>query len=54
MRESGFRWVVWDGCEQVAYWPANSEGWYLTGMPERLSDADFDQIDERRIVREVE
>ena len=53
MRESGFRWVVWGGCEQLAYWSANSECWYLTGMSKKLCDDDFDEIDERRIVREV-
>lgn len=50
-RDSGFYWVVCSGSEQVAYYSVSSEGWYLNGMLDRLSDSDLYEIDERRLMR---
>lgn len=54
MREDGWYWVVWSKSEQVALWNSTSEGWYIDDYYGRLCDSDLDEIDERRIVREVE
>lgn len=54
MREFGFYWVVSGGVWHVAYWSDIFDGWYLTGCEDKLIDSDMDEIDERRIVREVE
>ncbi len=51
MREEGFYWVVWNDCEQVAYWSEITICWYITGMREKIYDHDMDEIDERRITR---
>lgn len=53
MREDGFYWVK-DGTNwTIARWQNMGKFWEA-GPYNFLSDDDFDQIDERRIVREVE
>lgn len=54
MRKGGFYWVIWEGVEHVACWSVVFGGWYITGYEDKLIDSDMDEIDERRIVREVE
>lgn len=54
MRETGFYWVVWCKSEQVAFWNQSSEGWYIADNQGKMCDSDLEEIDERRIVREVE
>lgn len=54
MRHSGHYWIKrrakypvdWE----VAFY--NISGWDLTGLPHKYQDSDFDEIDERQIVRE--
>lgn len=53
MREDGFYWCKhptfgWEVCK------FECDTWLCCGGGGEFCDADFDQIDERRIVREVE
>ena len=51
MRESGYYWVGFLGCNwQVHYW--SGQVWLLGRH--HFHDNDLSEIDERRIVREVE
>jgi len=55
MRRSGYYWClrgyIWD----VNYWSGGDFGeWWVAGVEQSMCDDDFDEIDERRIVREVE
>lgn len=50
-RESGFYWIK-DGHEWViGEWDADRSRWTLTGTSEGFNDEEFDEIDERKIVR---
>ena len=61
MREPGFYWVKygnrWQIAECIAWWPIISDGthglrWLLVGKKRERTEREFDEIDERRIVRE--
>ena len=52
MRKSGFYWVKYWGEWQVAEYDDKSCSWTLCGRC--CNQINLDQIDERRIVREVE
>ena len=54
MRESGFYWVLFGGKWHIAEWESGLEDWWMSGTDECFFDNEFWQIDERRIVREVE
>lgn len=53
MREEGYYWVRCKGEWRVAYWADVLNGWFKSGVTATSMDYDFDEIDERRIVREV-
>lgn len=53
MREDGFYFVKYNANWTIARWQNIGKFWE-TGTYDFLSDDDFDEIDERRIVREVE
>lgn len=51
MREPGYYW-----CRKVAVWIVvefRYEAWWLPGLNEPVYDEYFDEIDERRIVRQL-
>lgn len=55
MRRSGYYWClrgyIWD----ILYFTGGDNGeWWVPYSTNALSDDDIDEIDERRIVREVE
>ena len=54
MRESGFYWVKRFGKWSIAEWEERYSDWWMTGTDECFSDDELGEIDERRIVREVE
>lgn len=57
MRESGWYWIKFDGIWKIAKWvnAPNRDGFFVESNGEFLGFESFiDQIDERRIVREVE
>lgn len=51
-RESGYYWVNCKGEWIVAQWDKSMNWWVITGNERLFYDKDFDEIDERRIVRE--
>lgn len=53
-RASGFYWVNYCGDWLIAEYLADSSYWWVVGSEEVFDDSDFDQIDERRIVRQPE
>lgn len=56
MREEGYYWVLHsEGWELAYYYDISGyQGWRAIGSDIELQDDDWFQIDERRIVREVE
>lgn len=51
-RESGYYWVKIKGEWIVAQWDKSMDWWVITGNEHLFYDSDFEEIDERRIVRE--
>lgn len=56
MREAGFYWVNGGETWEIAEWSICQRGgaWFVTGWDFPADDDCWQQIDERRIVREVE
>lgn len=56
MREAGFYWVCVFPSDEwlVAYYSLISDSWEITGSKHSFRTYDLCEIDERRIVREVE
>lgn len=58
MRESGYYFVLYHGNWEPALWDSKEKvmgelgAWFITGRESSLDDSDFDEIDERKIVRE--
>ncbi len=50
-RESGYYWVKIKGEWIVAQWDKSMDWWVITGNEHLFYDSDFEEIDERRIVR---
>ena len=54
MREGGWYWVLADGEWYIALFSDWTGKWSFSGETARFYDNYFEEIDERRIVREVE
>ena len=52
-RREGYYWCKLDGKWDIFIWWAECEVWY-DGMQNRYEETDFEEIDERRITREVQ
>lgn len=55
MREPGYYWCKSEGKWGIAEWYVSSSFslWFITGDDEGRADSDFEEIDERRIERDV-
>ena len=51
-RERGYYWVLWEGEWFIADYQGKYE-WYLGGHEYPIYEASFDEIDERRVVRDT-
>jgi len=56
MREEGYYWILFDRAigHEVAFYSLTAKAWRVCGAEYNLYDDDLFEIDERRIVREVE
>lgn len=55
-RKSGFYWVMFDNSSgwQVAQYYEHLKYWYITGSDINCYDSEFNEIDERQIIRQSE
>lgn len=51
-RESGYYWVKNENIWYVAKYNKDYFAWSISGVETTFTDVDFEEIDERRIVRE--
>lgn len=52
MREEGYYWVKLRNVWRVARWDSKRDIWYLDGTELAWPSISFEQIDERKIVRD--